>query len=540
MYMFQVCTHWLKGHCAFGDKCRYDHAHPEWAPRVEHTNPGYIPPPVEKPEADNLSELPPISELRLCGAARFIPPRFARPADASGPSSSESAADVVQINQKSISTPPVDLPSDPFGAGEGESTSTEHDAAISALSLEEVVGLPDDLDLGSDALETTKLKVDPELLAATEQEERWRAAAAVSNDITDGITTTADATRYYGSMGLDSQDAYDTTGLYGSGTADEALGGYYEEGVYQDEGEYHEGDLAYDEQQYLPGHGTAYESGGAHSSGGEYGGFGSEGTSPGMAAAPWHVPSGTGSDGGWGVGVDPSRYYASSELQSLCWEYYNHGVCSQGEECHMAHGEWCDTCSHYALHPSDSAAREAHTSECRARHDRLEAIRRSAHVECGICMEKVSEKPPPADRRFGLLNCDHPFCLSCIRSWRQQYSGGADVEQALRTCPICREPTHFITPSTVWPSTPEEKESIVAGYKAKLAEIDCRHFNYGDGSCPFGTSCMYRHAYKDGRLEEAAPRRVAAGDEGEIHVVQPVRLSDFIVIQRGRVRGRRR
>ena len=113
------------------------------------------------------------------------------------------------------------------------------------------------------------------------------------------------------------------------------------------------------------------------------------------------------------------------------------------------------------------------------------------------------------------------------------------MEQALRTCPICREPTHFITPSTVWPATPEEKESIVGGYKAKLGEIDCRHFNYGDGTCPFGTSCMYRHAYKDGRLEEAAARRVAA-DEGEIHLVQPVRLSDFIVIQRGRVRGRRR
>lgn len=27
------------------------------------------------------------------------------------------------------------------------------------------------------------------------------------------------------------------------------------------------------------------------------------------------------------------------------------------------------------------------------------------------------------------------------------------------------------------------------------------HFDFGDGQCPFGTSCFYRHAYRDGRLE---------------------------------------
>lgn len=30
---------------------------------------------------------------------------------------------------------------------------------------------------------------------------------------------------------------------------------------------------------------------------------------------------------------------------------------------------------------------------------------------------------------------------------------------------------------------------------------DCAHFDFGDGTCPFGTSCFYRHAYRDGRLE---------------------------------------
>ena len=159
-------------------------------------------------------------------------------------------------------------------------------------------------------------------------------------------------------------------------------------------------------------------------------------------------------------------------------------------------------------------------------------------MECSICLERVLEKAHPAERKFGLLACDHAFCLPCIRNWRQHVTGGADVESALRTCPLCRTPAHFITPSTLWPATPEEKEAVVGGYRAKLASIDCRNFAFGEGACAFGTSCMYRHAYPDGRLEEVALRRVAA-DEGEVRVVQPVRLSDFIVIQSGRVRGRR-
>lgn len=34
-----------------------------------------------------------------------------------------------------------------------------------------------------------------------------------------------------------------------------------------------------------------------------------------------------------------------------------------------------------------------------------------------------------------------------------------------------------------------------------MAEKDCVNFDFGDGKCPFGTSCFYRHAYRDGTLE---------------------------------------
>lgn len=57
-------------------------------------------------------------------------------------------------------------------------------------------------------------------------------------------------------------------------------------------------------------------------------------------------------------------------------------------------------------------------------------------------MERVLSKPNPSERRFGLMSCDHPFCLACIRGWRA--NGTADLETAVRTCPLCRTTTHFV------------------------------------------------------------------------------------------------
>jgi hypothetical protein len=239
---------------------------------------------------------------------------------------------------------------------------------------------------------------------------------------------------------------------------------------------------------------------------------------------------------GWGESIEEHLSFGAG-TSSLCHEYFRSGQCSS-ETCKFAHGTFCEICENYALHPSDTSAAEQHLIECRARHTRLQARARSSSVECCICYERVLDKVG-SERKFGLLSCDHAFCLGCIRNWRNNTTGGVDIDAALRTCPVCRTTTHFITPSSVWPQTAEEKEEIITGYKAKLASIDCRYFNLGEGTCPFGSSCMYKHAYPDGRLEDSAPRLVAV-DEGEIKYVQPVRLSDFLIINDGRVRGRRR
>ena len=44
----------------------------------------------------------------------------------------------------------------------------------------------------------------------------------------------------------------------------------------------------------------------------------------------------------------------------------------------------------------------------------------------------------------------------------------------------------------------DEKLQMSESYKKHLATIPCTKFNFGDGECPFGSSCFYDHRYRDG------------------------------------------
>lgn len=163
----------------------------------------------------------------------------------------------------------------------------------------------------------------------------------------------------------------------------------------------------------------------------------------------------------------------------------------------------------------------------------------SQTVECSICLERVVEKQRIGKRRFGLLSgCQHTFCLGCIRDWRDGGVSGSgthtssNLEQA-RKCPVCRELSHFITPSQFWPSDSEEKNQIIEEYRNRIGKIPCRNFNNGDGYCPFGSSCFYRHTYRDGTEETSDVRKTTDG-EGKLHIAQEVRLSDFFETAQGR------
>ncbi|GER32378.1 zinc finger (CCCH-type/C3HC4-type RING finger)family protein [Striga asiatica] len=205
------------------------------------------------------------------------------------------------------------------------------------------------------------------------------------------------------------------------------------------------------------------------------------------------------------------------------------GNCPRGEKCPHIHGDLCPSCGRLCLHPTRLHEREEHIKTCEKRQKHLEALTRSQGIECSVCLELVLSKPTPAERKFGILSeCDHPFCVSCIRSWRgNSPASGLDINSALRACPICRKLSYFVIPSVIWYFSEEEKSGIVESYKAKLKSIDCKHFDFGSGSCPFGTSCFYKHAYRDGRLEEVVLRHLGAED-GNTVIAKDIRLSDFL------------
>ncbi|KAI4333150.1 hypothetical protein L6164_017991 [Bauhinia variegata] len=209
------------------------------------------------------------------------------------------------------------------------------------------------------------------------------------------------------------------------------------------------------------------------------------------------------------------------------------GNCPRGENCPHIHGDLCPTCGKQCLHPFRPEEREEHKRSCEKMQKHLDALKRSQEIECSVCLERVLSKPKAAERKFGLLSeCDHPFCISCIRNWRSSNpTTGMDVNNTLRACPICRKLSYFVIPSVIWYSTNEEKQEIVDSYKAKLKSIDCKHFDFGNGNCPFGTSCFYKHAYRDGRLQQVSLRHLGAAD-GDTVIAKDVRLSDFLANMR--------
>lgn len=46
----------------------------------------------------------------------------------------------------------------------------------------------------------------------------------------------------------------------------------------------------------------------------------------------------------------------------------------------------------------------------------------------------------------------------------------------------------------------------------------CKYFEQGRGTCPFGSKCLYRHAYPDGRLAEPEKPRKQLSSEGTVRV----------------------
>lgn len=198
---------------------------------------------------------------------------------------------------------------------------------------------------------------------------------------------------------------------------------------------------------------------------------------------------------------------SDKSTKRLCPHEERDGLCRYPTgECSYLHGDMCDLCTRPALHPHNADQRRQHTQTCIRQHEAdMElafAVARSNEMVCGVCFEIVLQKAV-GERRFGILpNCNHCFCLACIRKWR---SSRQFENKIIRACPECRVTSDFVCPSIFWVDTKEDKQRAIENYLRVLSVKDCKYFLGGRGSCPFGNKCFYRHCMRDGTQVDVGP-----------------------------------
>ncbi|GIX88692.1 probable E3 ubiquitin-protein ligase makorin-2 [Caerostris extrusa] len=191
----------------------------------------------------------------------------------------------------------------------------------------------------------------------------------------------------------------------------------------------------------------------------------------------------------WYTHSEPQPSIPKCEYQHPSMVCFNFAFneCDLGDACPAPHGDVCDWCELPLLHPSDEQQREEHLRECEATFltDMDEAISYTNTVDsqCAICHDKVQEKGQIAKLTFGMQeNCQHVFCLGCIREWKKKNSG----------CPICRVISHFVVPIDYgYIASSEQQKRLLEAHKANCNQIPCKFFSRG--RCRFGEGCLYHH-----------------------------------------------
>lgn len=199
----------------------------------------------------------------------------------------------------------------------------------------------------------------------------------------------------------------------------------------------------------------------------------------------------------------------ATRRRAVC-RYFRNGRCNRGVNCNFIHPA--------QEVPDDTIEAQASTPSTEPSIDSIRDLTAiSREMTCGICMEPVfvddSTSPNRSARKFGLLeNCNHCFCVSCIKRWRDTdgYEQGTR-----RQCPICRTPFHLITPSKYWIESAAEKANVIDRYRRNLKTKPCRAFDNGLGVCPSGHDCFFSHALPDGtEVGSGAGMRSVFGQEG--------------------------
>ncbi|KAG8429829.1 hypothetical protein GDO86_019094, partial [Hymenochirus boettgeri] len=144
------------------------------------------------------------------------------------------------------------------------------------------------------------------------------------------------------------------------------------------------------------------------------------------------------------------------------------------------------------------------------------AFQASQDRMCSICMEIVYEKTSPSERRFGILsNCNHTYCLSCIRQWRcvRQFDN-----PIIKSCPECRVISEFVIPSVYWVEDQSKKDELIEAFKQGMGKKACKYFDQGRGTCPFSGNAFTCTRILTGRGPNRKKPRKQLGSEGNVRV----------------------
>jgi hypothetical protein len=185
-----------------------------------------------------------------------------------------------------------------------------------------------------------------------------------------------------------------------------------------------------------------------------------------------------------------------------------------GRWCKDLHGLKCATCKLNVLHPFNKQQRLAHN--CQA-----------LDQECSICGDGIIV----SDKKFAVLDCcNHVFCSSCI-STNRKTSGQPNA----KNCPMCRMKCSFVAKSTLFPSTPQQKDKTIQDMTLALGKIPCKYFVASGPRklCYFGNHCRYAHLNYDGSRSAAShfrrrkKRRPQHGSDDELIIDVLETVPDF-------------
>ncbi|ORX78705.1 hypothetical protein BCR32DRAFT_301487 [Anaeromyces robustus] len=100
-------------------------------------------------------------------------------------------------------------------------------------------------------------------------------------------------------------------------------------------------------------------------------------------------------------------------------------------------------------------------------------------------------------------DCDHVFCLDCIKVWRRTDSLSRELT---RKCPVCQKISLHFIPSDIYCHKGPLKSHIIERFRTRCSRIPCRFYEKrgpnNSHNCPFGNECLFLHRNPDGTNEK--------------------------------------